>query len=209
MTSLILVGAGGFGLEVAAYAEDMRRNGQATFEPKGFLDDSKPVGTMHAGLPVLGSTTMVCEPSALYVIAVGAPKGRQALANLIKGKGGALVTLVHPTAYVAPSAYLGTGCVLAPFSFAGPECRIEENALLNLYASVAHESIVGAHGVLSPYAGTHAGARLGEGVFLAAHSVVTNGVALGDGAVVAAGSVVYSDIPAGGQAFGNPARLKV
>ena len=71
MKRLIIIGAGGFGLEVAAYARDM-----AMFEIAGFLDDTKP-GQKHAGYPILGPTTSSIDRGAFYVIAVGSPEGRR------------------------------------------------------------------------------------------------------------------------------------
>ncbi len=203
MSGIIIVGAGGFGLEVAAYARD------AGFKVRGFLDDFKQPGTMHGGDPVLGSTDAAIEKDALYLVALGNPAARRKLAGKLAGKDARFATLVHPLAYAAPSAQIGTGSVLAPFSFAGPEATIGDHVLLNIYASVAHESSVGAYGVLAPYSGTHAGARLDEEVFLGTHAVVTNGVQIGARAKLAAAAVAYDTVPEGAFALGNPARVRV
>jgi sugar O-acyltransferase (sialic acid O-acetyltransferase NeuD family) len=208
MTSLILLGAGGFGLELLTYAQDCIKAGTLSCTIKGFLDDTKPVGTQHGGAPVLGPTDTRLDKEALYMIAIGTPPGRKALANKVWAQGGKLATLIHPRAYAAATAHIGDGSILAPFSFAGPECVIGENVMLNLYASVAHESHVGQHSVLSPYAGTQARAKLADCVFCGAHTAITYGVTVGNGTKIAAGSVVYSDLAAGAEAFGNPARTR-
>jgi len=211
MKKLILVGAGGLGLELAAYARDViavappRRS---PWEIAGFLDDTKAPDTLHAGLPVLGSIDAPIDSEALYLIAVGAPEGRAALAAKMTEKGARFARLIHPAAYFAPTAHVSAGCLLAPFAFAGPESVLDDHAMLNIYASAAHESRIGACAVLSPYAGTQARAKVEAGAFLGAHAIATYGVTVGARAKVAAGSVVYQDIPEGCFALGNPARVK-
>ncbi|MDY7101016.1 MAG: serine acetyltransferase [Actinomycetota bacterium] len=49
--------------------------------------------------------------------------------------------------------------------------------------------------------------RIGDDVELGANVVVIGAVSLGDGARVGAGSVVIRDVPPGGVAVGNPARV--
>ncbi len=203
MNNLVIVGAGGFGLEVAAYAGNI-----GTFSIKGFLDDGKPVGTKHGGFPVLGPTDAPVDPDALYVIALGHPPARRALAEKLEAKGARFATLIHPTASIAASASFGDGCLFAPFSFVGPEAKIGKNCLLNIYASAGHECAIGDHCALAPYAGTHASSVLEEAVFLAAHAVVTNGVRIGANAKLAAGAIAYTDVPPNTSALGNPARIR-
>jgi hypothetical protein len=139
MPSLIFLGAGGFGLEVAAYAEDSVRAGTARYEVKGFLDDLRLVGDRHAGLPILGNTDADVDLDALYVVSVGSPQGRKILAEKFKAKGATFVTLVHPASYVAKDASVGPGSVLAPFSFVGPSAKVGEHCLINVHAVVGHE----------------------------------------------------------------------
>jgi len=208
MTNLIIVGAGGFGLEVAAYAADIAKYQAGASSPFGFLDDTKSVGTVHAGLPVLGGTDTPIDSGAHYALAIGDPAGRKAVADKLAAQGARFATLLHPAAYVADTSLIGEGSLLAPFSFAGAACKIGRLVLLNIYASVAHESTAGDFCTLAPYAGTHALAALDEGCFLGAHAAVTRGVCMGAGSKLAAGSIAYTDIPAEANAIGNPARFK-
>jgi sugar O-acyltransferase (sialic acid O-acetyltransferase NeuD family) len=208
MRNLIIIGAGGFGLEVAAYAEDMTRHGVANIAVTGFLDDTKPAGTHHGGLPVLGPTDAALDPHCVYIIAVGTPEHRQTLAEKLWDKNATLASLRHPLSYVAADAQIGAGTIIAPFAFVGPMTQMGRNCLLNIYASAGHESRIGEHCVLAPYAGTHGQAQLGNGVLLGSHAAVTRGVSIGDGTKVAAGAVCYNDVPDGALAIGNPAGFR-
>ncbi len=205
MSNLIIAGAGGFGLEVAASAEDIARAGKQALTLKGFLDDTKPAGTKHAGYPVLGPTDLPPERDAVYAIAVGTPEGRRLLAGRLLARGARFATLLHPACHVAATAQIGAGSVLAPFSLAGPETHIGMHTVFNVYATAGHESRIGAFCVLSPYASVHGSATLGSGVFLGGQAFVTARVTVGDNAKISAGSIVYNDIPSDALAMGNPA----
>jgi len=204
MSDLIIIGAGGFGLEVAAYAEDMTRAGKAAFTLKGFLDDTKPTSSRHASYPILGKIESAFDTNVAYVIAVGMPEGRKSIAGKLHAGGVRLASIVHPQSYVAASAAIGPGSVVAPFAFVGAEATIGRHCVLNVHVCVGHESRVGDCCVLSPYANLQGGARLGDGVFLGSQACITC-VTIGDKARIAAGAVVYNDVPSGTLALGNPA----
>lgn len=50
--------------------------------------------------------------------------------------------------------------------------------------------------------------RIGRNVWIGGGAIVLPGVTIGDDAIIGAGSVVTRDVPAGGTAVGNPARLR-
>lgn len=206
--NLFIIGAGGFGLEVAAYAADILKADHASFSIIGFLDDLKELGQTHAGYPIVGRVTGDVQRNAHYVIALGSPEMRREVAEKYEKNNARFITLIHPRSYVADSAALGAGTIVAPFAFVGPEAEIGEHCLLNVHSCAAHESIMGNFSTLSPYASLHGSASLGAGGFIGAHADVTAGVGIGIGTKVAAGSVVYNDVPSDKLAMGNPARFK-
>jgi sugar O-acyltransferase (sialic acid O-acetyltransferase NeuD family) len=205
MNALVVVGAGGFGREVFAYAGDLG------WPVAGFADDD-PRALDGFALPVgvLGPVDAVdITPSTRFVIAVGDPAVRRKLATAVTGRGGVLRTLVHPRAYVASGALLGPGCVVCPFAFVGSGAHLTQNVVVNIHAAVGHDAAVGEHAVLSPYAAVNGHAAIGADAFLGTHATVTPGRRVGAGAKVSAGSVVLRDVPAGALAVGNPARSRV
>ncbi|KKB08898.1 acyltransferase [Devosia chinhatensis] len=50
--------------------------------------------------------------------------------------------------------------------------------------------------------------RIGHGVYIGPNAIVARGVTIGDKAVIGAMSFVNGDVPAGGRAWGCPARLQ-
>lgn len=203
--ALVIAVAGGFGRELTAYARD------AGFEVRAFLHDvsRSPIDGIDLGAEVRGPAEEY-EPVGEELVAVGLgdPGPRRELADHLIARGARLATVVHPTAWVAPTAHLGQGVVIAPFAFVGPGARIDDLSVLNTYASVGHDSVVGRCCVLSPYAVIGGWARLEDEAYLATHAVVTPRKTVGAGSSVSAGSVVFRDVPAASLAMGNPARSR-
>ena len=210
MSNLIIVGAGGFGLEVAAYARDIAAGelGDA-LTLIGFLDDVKKTGEIIAGIPILGTTDKAAGEGSLFIIAVGAPDGRARLADKLAQQGCCFAGLRHPFAYVAQSAKLGEGVIVAPFAFVGAEATVADHCLLNIHSCVGHEAKIGACAVLSPYADVNGAAIVESCAFLGAHACVMPRLRIGQHSKIAAGAVVYNDIPAGATALGNPAACRI
>jgi sugar O-acyltransferase (sialic acid O-acetyltransferase NeuD family) len=208
MTDLIIIGAGGLGLEIAAYAEDSARAGRGDYVVKGFLDDTKPRGAMHAGYTILGGTDTAIDPGAHYIIAVGDPGGRASLIDKFTSKGAAFASIIHPQSYVAKDARIDAGTLVAPFVFVGPRARVGKHGLLNVHACVGHESNIGDSAILAPYASIHGWTTLGDGVFLGEKACVTARLKVGEDTKIFAGAVVYTDIPPRVSAFGNPASFR-
>lgn len=205
---LIVVTAGGFGRELAAYARD------AGFEVKGFLHDLDAYPGSLDDYPseraqVLGSIDDYdIQPEDRFAIGLGDVASRADVAERLLERGARLAGVVHPTAWVAPTARLGEGVALCPFTCVGPGVEIGDLALLNVYSSAGHDARVGRGSVMAPYSVVHGHGVAEDGVFLASHSVVGPKVWVGEGATVSAGSVALRDVPPRSLALGNPARSR-
>jgi sugar O-acyltransferase (sialic acid O-acetyltransferase NeuD family) len=209
MTRLIIAGAGGFGRELAAYARN------AGFSVVGFLDDNPRAADGLAGHDadpgIVGSISTwdpAGAPGALLAIGLGHGATRVSVGDALVARGARLTNVIHPTAWVAPTAVLGAGVALAPFTCVGPGVHIGDLSMLNTYASLGHDAQLGRGCVMASYAVATGFTVLEDEAFLATHAIVTPSVRIGARARVSAGAVVFSDIPPGHLAFGNPARSR-
>lgn len=208
-SAIVVLGAGGLGREVLAYACDAERAGWP-HRVRGFADDnpSALVG-VDVGVDVLGPLRDHSLLAGDVIIAAGDPLMRRELRMRVAAAGGRLVSLVHPSTYVAADARIGDGAVIAPGAFVGVGATVSANAVVNVLASVGHDVVVGVDSVLSPHAALSGASRIGEAVLLGTHSTLTPGVQVGDWSKVAAGAVVSRDAPPGSLVAGNPAKGRV
>ena len=207
---LVIVGAGGFGREVLGYAVDAFA-GRPRHRVAGFADDNpRALDGFDLAVGVLGRVDDVpISEATSFVIAVGDPAVRRALAAAVEARGGRLSAVVHPTAYLGPGARLGDGCVVCLFAFVGTAATVGANSVINVHASVGHDAVVGANCVVSPYSAISGAVELQDDVFLGTHATVFPRRSVGSGAKVSAGAVVHRDVPAGALAAGNPAKSRV
>lgn len=203
---VLIVGAGGFGREILAYARDA----YGTEREIAFLDDDRnKTGATIDGARVAGTVSeWERREGDEVVLAIGNTDVRMRIQLELSGRGARFGTIAHPRAYVAASATIEAGCVLAPFAFVGPAAKLGAHTALNVYASVGHDAQTGMACVLSPYATLNGNARLDDAVFLGTHATVGVGVKVGSRSQVAAGSVVYRDVASNSLAAGNPARAR-
>ena len=208
MNHLIIVGAGGLGREVLQYA---REAFAGQYEIKGFLDDNPKELEQRGydlGVSILGGTqTYYPDKNDHFLVAIGDPKLRQKLVERLSERGAQFATLVHPRAYIAPSAKIAAGCIISPFATVATFTKLEPHVVLGFYAHVGHDSHVGIYGVLSPYAAINGGVMLEKRVFLGTHATVTPGLTIGEDVQIAAGSVVYQNVPSHRLVVGNPGKI--
>lgn len=203
---ILIVGAGGFGREVLHWCRDAWPDRAALFA--GFLSENTDILSGHdCPLPVV-SDPATFEPQAgdALVMAIGIPGVRRRVAEDLLARGAEFLTLVHPTAIVAPTATIGTGSVICPGAIVSDSARLGRFGLVNYHASLAHDAAAGDFAVLSPYAALAGSARIADDVFLGLHASVGPSVSIGPRSKVAANSCALADVPGDSLVLGIPGR---
>jgi sugar O-acyltransferase (sialic acid O-acetyltransferase NeuD family) len=206
---LIIVGGGGFGREVFEYAKTIENSSGLTV--KGFLDRT-PGGLEPYGLSsyYLGDEDSYHpSESDRFIIGVGDPSFRRQLAQKLSAKGCLFTSIIHPSAYVSPTAEVSEGVIIAPFAMVGTYAKLEPHVVLNSYASCGHNSKIGAFSVLSPYATANGDCLIGEGVFLGTHSSLGPGKSIQNNSKVSSGTSVNTNIVAGSLVSGERPKSRV
>ena len=206
---LVIIGAGGFGREVLQYARDTQSSAWP-YRVLGFLDDDPAaLEGLSVDVEILGPVDSPEILGGACVVSLGEPSLRRRCAEAVREAGGRLVSVIHPSVYVARSASVGHGCVIAPGALVGIDSVIGDNSVINVMASVGHDAVVGEHSVLSSYTALTGAAALGEGVFTGTHVTVNPGVEVGAWSKVSSGAVVVRSADAGSLLVGNPAKGRV
>lgn len=128
--NLLILGAGQYGQVVRETAEAM-----GYFERISFLDDNNPVAVGKFADYLKFST----EYSSAFV-AMGNPVLRKKWLEHLKTAGFKLPTLIHPRAYVSPSAVLGEGTVVEAMAVVNTGAVVEKGGLLCAGCAVNHNA---------------------------------------------------------------------
>ena len=131
--NLLILGAGQYGQFVREIAE-----ATDCFDRIAFLDDRNPcaVSTLAEYGNYKGD-----YPCAF--VAIGNSELRMLLLNRLKEVGYSLVTLIHPTAAIAPSAVIGCGSVIEPMAVVQSNATIGEGTIIASGAVIKHNAVVG------------------------------------------------------------------
>ena len=206
VSRILIVGAGGFGREVLHWARHTWPDLSAAVS--GFLADAPRSEGDRDMPPVIGDPSRhVPAPGEGFLLAVGIPEVRRRLAEQLEARGARFLTLVHPTAVVAPNADIGAGTIVCPFAVVSDNTRLGRCVLLNYHSSLGHDASAGDFAVLSPYATLGGDAHVAEDVFLGMHASVGPGRRVGPRSKVSANSCALADVPAESLVFGAPGRI--
>jgi sugar O-acyltransferase (sialic acid O-acetyltransferase NeuD family) len=206
--TLFIYGAGGFGKEVMDVAR--RRNAvTGQWSDIAFVDDITDARTIH-GAPVLRFDDHAVRTQldyAEFVIAVGEPAGREALARKLRDAGAHAGRVVDPSTIVSDSAELGDGVVITPLCSISSDARIGAHACVNTMAIVGHDVEVGDYSVVSSMVNLGGACVIGAASYIGMGALIKEHVRIGSNSIIGMGSVVYGDIPDNVIALGNPARV--
>lgn len=117
-----------------------------------------------------------------------------------------VATLVSPRAYVAPTATVGSGVLVAHGAHVGPLARVATGCIVNTHAVIEHECSVGEFAHVAVNATIAGRCRVGARTMVGAGATVLDGITIGDDVTVGAGAVVAADLPDAGVYVGVPAR---
>lgn len=207
---IVLLGGGGHASDVLGALEALAALPAGDrFSVAGILADAEVDLRRFAGRGVrqVGSTADVGRIDATHFIScVGYPEGREKLALLAESAGKQAFTVVHPRAWVPPTARLGPGCVLLAGSILSPNTRLGSHVLVGQGAVVGHDCQVGDFTSVMPAACISGDTVIGSRCVIGANATVIEKRSVGDRSVVGAGAVVTRDIPGDVVAVGIPAR---
>lgn len=203
----VLLGAGGHAKVVLATARAVGLTLRGVCDP---TLSSQGVA-MWRDMPVLG------DDSALDAVGAGELSLLNGVGQLVGGSARAVLyarmrqrgfrfpPLVHPSAWVDPTARLGEGVQIMAGAVVQADCRIDENSIVNTGARIDHDCTVGAHVHIAPGAILCGEVQVGDSAFVGAGSVALQGRRMGSGSVLGANTVLRRDL--GGDTLRQEGRL--
>ena len=205
--AVVVYGAGG---QARVLLELMDRAGICPLA--GLVDDNPALhGTKVEGLPVLGNVDKLAAYIRVYrihraVIAMGDNALRKRFAEHARSLGLRLPVLIHPNAYVSPSAQLGEGTVVMAGAVVSAHAKLGELCIVNTRTSIDHDCELGDCVHIGPGATLTGNVTVGNETTIGAGSTVIPGLIVGDSSIVGAGATVIRDVPSNTTVVGCPAR---
>lgn len=204
MTHLAILGASGHGKVVADTASLISEWEQITF----FDDDWQNIDN-DTCWPVVGDTASLLECLDSFdgvVIAIGDNAIRQQRHELLVANAAPLVSIVHPRAFISPSASIADGSVVFAQAAINIHAHVGASTIINTGATVDHDCHLGDFVHISPGANLGGNVTVGQRSWVGIGAAVRQGMTIGADAVIGAGATVVNAIPDGHTVVGSPAR---
>lgn len=209
MKKIVLIGAGGFGREVASIIEVLNSI-KPTYELLGFLDDGSQYkeGMIINGYPWLGKRDWILDhkDEVVCTCTVGSPHTKGVIQNELTQKGVSFETIIAYGGYIGPHTEIGKGCVFYGGVTISVNCKIGDGVLMNQMVNIGHDVVIGDYTTIMPTTGISGNCTIGKEVNIGGHAFIIPKRKIGDGATIAAGSIVFANVKAGTTVLGNPAK---
>jgi UDP-perosamine 4-acetyltransferase len=200
MSSVLVLGTGG---HARVCVEVLRASGH---EVAGCVGHS-PAGRLNADyLGEDDALPHLAQHATDAFVAIGDNSLRQQLVERARSNGLRLVSAVHPSAVLSPTAEIGPNVVAMAGVVLNAYARVDVGAIINTGASVDHDCHVGAFAHVAPGVRLAGNVTVGEGAFIGVGAAVIPGRQIGAWATVGAGAAVIRDVLPGDVVTGVPAR---
>jgi len=210
LSSIVIVGSGGFGMHVHQIANDVLTYSQDD-KIIGFLDeDSNRHGIEVNGLPVLGGLDWISEnENTGIVVAIGDPKTKKKVVEKINKMidKPLFETLIHPTAWVSDRVRIGEGTIVCAGSYINTGSELGNHVIVNLNTTIGHDVRLKDYVTVAPSVSLAGFVTVEEGADLGINCTIIQGKTVGGWSMVGAGSVVIRDIEPKSKIVGNPTRV--
>lgn len=143
---------------------------------EGFFDDFSDKESF-GGIKIIGGLDQLLEQKHLYknagvFVAIGNNTNRHKLGQVLTKNNIKMPTLIHPAAYVEPSARLGAGNLILGGAYIGSQTIIGDGNLIFPGTCLSHHNRVGHYNFFSPNVSVGGYARISSTCKIGMNSVV-------------------------------------
>lgn len=210
MKDIIIVGAGGFGREVAWLIERINQN-KPEWNLLGFIDDdlSKIGLSVIDGHTVLGNVDFLTDykQPISVVCSIAAPSVRKRIIQYCKtNPNTSFPTLIAPSVITGKNINVGEGCIICANTIVTIDVQIGSFCIINLACTIGHDAVLQDYVTVYPTVNISGHVCIGESTEIGTGTQIIQGISVGNNTVVGAGSVVVKDLPDRCTAVGVPAK---
>lgn len=206
MKDIVIIGAGGFGREVAWLIEDINKVNKQ-WNLLGFIDDNDEVqGQNLNGYEVLGKLDWLMDKEVSVVNAIANPIIRKQIMDQLKNSSNTYPTLIHPNVVYSETVEFGEGNIICAGNILTVNIEIKNHVIINIDSTIGHDAIINDYCTILPSVNVSGHVHLEECVTVGTGSAIIQNVPVGKNSTIGAGAVVTKEIPANCTAVGAPAK---
>jgi len=206
MNNIVIIGAGGFGREVAWLIEEINEN-EEKWNLLGFVDDDENYHNKSLnGYPVLGNVDWLKSKEVHAVCAVGNPIVKKKIINRLHGSNIKYPVLIHPNVRHSSSVDFGEGTIVCLDTVLTVNIKIGNHVIINLDCTIGHDAIIKDYSTILPSVNVSGYVLIKDEVSVGTGTQIIQGITIGEKTTIGAGSVVVRDLPSKCVAVGSPAK---
>ncbi|RUR38710.1 acetyltransferase [Clostridium perfringens] len=206
MKNIVIVGAGGFGREVAWMIEDINEE-KKIWNLLGFIDEDKSKhGETLNGYKVLGGFEYLQDKKDIYyVCAIGNASIRKKIVQE-KCRGLISAKLIHPSVIISKYTEIGDGCIICAGSILTVNLSLGNHVIVNLDCTIGHDVKINDFVTVYPSVNISGNCIIGECSEIGTGTQIIQGKKVGERTIIGAGSVVVKNIYGDCTVVGVPAK---
>ena len=198
MKDLIIVGAGGAGMDIISLVHSINKI-KEEWRILGYLDDNPDLfGNEILGYKVLDTIDNGSKfSSAYFVSSIANPTNRKVRRNVwnrIKLYSNKFATLVHPSVVFYDDVIIESGSVINAGSILGTKAIIRENVHLGYGCIISHETELKNHVSLGSGVRLSSGVIVGDDCYIGSGVSTSHDIEIDPDILVTVGSAVVSDL---------------
>lgn len=209
MKNLYIIGAGGFGREVAWLVERINQI-EPIWNLRGFIDDDKSRwGTKEGEYLIYGGCDYLEKIDEVYVVcAIGASKIRKRVISKLNDSNVKFATLVDPSVIMSNKINIGEGTIICAGSVLTVDVKIGRHVIINLNSTIGHDSIIEDFVTIYPNVNISGKAYLGSCSEFGTGMQIIQGIKIASNTIIGAGAVVIENIDEEGVYVGVPVKKR-
>ena len=207
MKDLYIIGAGGFGREVAWIVERINSI-KPTWNLKGFIDDNETLwGSKEGEYHVFGGCEYLSALEDVYAVcAVGSSNVRKKIIEKLKDTSVKFATLVDPSVLYSNSVKIGEGAIVCAGTIITVNVNIGDYVIVNLDCTIGHDAVIDDFVTIYPSVNVSGNVLIGECSELGTGTQIIQGKKVISNTIIGAGAIVVKDCIESGTYVGSPAK---
>lgn len=207
LNDLYIIGAGGFGREVAWLVERINKI-EPRWNLKGFIDDNASIwGKRENGIPVLGGCDYLKNQGEKFAVcAIGTSQIRKKIIDNFSGSRIKFATLIDPSVILSDKVNVGEGSIICAGTIITVNVNIGMHVIINLDCTVGHDAVISDYVTIYPGVHVSGNVEIGDCSELGTGMQIIQGKKIASNSVIGAGAVVVKDILESGTYVGVPVR---